>query len=368
MIDATLAAAPLVSVIVRTTHRATLAEALASVDAQTYPNLEIVVVDALGTGITLPSSGQGERPRRTISTGTTLSYSPAANAGLDSARGEYLIFLDDDDFFDVTHIASLWHLIRRKPGARVAYAATRKWDARGSVIGTVDSEFSPYRLHQTNLMTICAVLFSRTLLDCGCRFDTKLDFVEDWDFWLQVSCHTAFLATREVTTNWRCESGESGAGQGANYSQARRDAGHAALAKKWTPTLGQLVIDFERHSARTMELSKAGDFSQAISEANRALAIDPLDAAMLNLLAMLLMKVHQPYDATAALQTAMRNKPDQHWLWLNYARLCERMGRPDEARLSIAHVLEREPHNDLARQAQASLLPRPAPSGVHRGS
>jgi hypothetical protein len=48
---------PLVSVIVRTTGRPELAEALASIAAQSYRNIEVVVVNAGGT----PLAGVGER-------------------------------------------------------------------------------------------------------------------------------------------------------------------------------------------------------------------------------------------------------------------------------------------------------------------
>ena len=52
-----IAVAPLVSVIVRTIGRDTLVEALNSIVCQTYPNIEIVLVDASGAGS--PASLEG---------------------------------------------------------------------------------------------------------------------------------------------------------------------------------------------------------------------------------------------------------------------------------------------------------------------
>ncbi|MDY0330463.1 MAG: glycosyltransferase family A protein [Thiomonas sp.] len=43
-------------------------------------------------------------PVRLISQGNPLLRSAAANVGLDAAYGGYLIFLDDDDLFEPTHI------------------------------------------------------------------------------------------------------------------------------------------------------------------------------------------------------------------------------------------------------------------------
>src|SRR5690349_16947859 len=98
---------PLVSIIIRSMGRDCLANAVASVAQQTHRPLELVVVDATG----------GAHPRlpglptltrvRLVDVGRRLPRPAAANVGLDHAEGEWIGFLDDDDFLEPTHVARL---------------------------------------------------------------------------------------------------------------------------------------------------------------------------------------------------------------------------------------------------------------------
>jgi len=85
------------SVIVPTRDRpALLAEALASLAAQTLADFECIVVDDGGThGVALPADARFRLVRRDWSGGAAL----ARNTGIAEARGRYVAFLDDDDCF-----------------------------------------------------------------------------------------------------------------------------------------------------------------------------------------------------------------------------------------------------------------------------
>jgi glycosyltransferase involved in cell wall biosynthesis len=94
---------PLVTVcIVHYNRPKMLRQALASIDNQSYRNIEIVVVD---DGSTLPEawaeldklrSRTGPRPIRIVDT-PDIGLGPARNAGVRFAKGEYLCFVDDDN-------------------------------------------------------------------------------------------------------------------------------------------------------------------------------------------------------------------------------------------------------------------------------
>jgi glycosyltransferase involved in cell wall biosynthesis len=98
---------PLVSVVIPTYNRTqqTIA-AIESVLAQTYPNLEIIVVDDGSR------DGSGEAIQRFVSQRTNgcrqilffsqpnQGASAARNTGISKARGEYIAFLDSDDSWD----------------------------------------------------------------------------------------------------------------------------------------------------------------------------------------------------------------------------------------------------------------------------
>jgi hypothetical protein len=118
---------PRISVITRTLGRDCLAEAGASVAAQSLRPAEWVVVDAAGTGVAAPPAG--DVPVRVVSTGRRLPRSRAANAGLDAARGDLLLILDDDDLILPGHRAHLAQALAANPDARLAYS---DWEARVS--------------------------------------------------------------------------------------------------------------------------------------------------------------------------------------------------------------------------------------------
>jgi LmbE family N-acetylglucosaminyl deacetylase/FMN phosphatase YigB (HAD superfamily) len=209
-------APPLVSVIIRSMDRASLREALDSVALQTYPHIEIVVVNAKGGEHSELPPRWGRFPLRFISSDIPLRRSRAANTGLEHVRGEYLIFLDDDDIFYPDHIATLVGALRNQDQSRCAYAGVRVefYGAEGQLVseGVFNEPFRAEKLHGRNFIPIHAVLFHRSLLDLGCRFDETLDLLEDWDFWLQVSQYTSFIHIDRITACYR-NHGESGLGE-----------------------------------------------------------------------------------------------------------------------------------------------------------
>lgn len=356
MVPGAFDGAPLVSVIVRTTHRSTLGEALASIDTQTYPNIEIVVVDALGTGISLPPGSASARPRHIVSTGAKLGYSPAANAGLDAARGAYLIFLDDDDYFDGDHLASLWAVLRAAPDCRLAYSGTRLVQADGSPRGEMALDFSVLRMYEQNLVTICSVLFSRALLASGCRFDSTLGIFEDWDFWLQAMQHTHFKFSGRVTTNWRADTGGSGAGAGGNFTPNHATDKRTAIWEMWADERAWAEAAFDQHAAAAASAFHAKSEAAFFASARQALALDPFDPALLNMAAMFHADAGRIGEAEAALVLATRyNREAEDWLTLNRAQLYRRAGAPDLARKVLDQLLAKSPHHEQARALRVAI-------------
>jgi len=195
---------PLVSVIVRTTGRPELAEALGSIVAQQYRPLEVILVDASGRGVPETTAGCGDLPVITVSTGEPLRRPVAANRGLAASHGAFLIFLDEDDWFDPDHVSSLVAALLAEPRYLAAYSSTRKADPRGNPLPEVfDRDYDPVLLKRDNYIPIHAMLFARSLLEAGCHFDEAFDIYEDWDFWLQVSRHTDVLHLDRVSAYYR---------------------------------------------------------------------------------------------------------------------------------------------------------------------
>ena len=114
----------LVSVIVPVHDRFELAQrAIRSVAAQTYRPLELIVVDdASTTPFLLP--GEPDFDARLARLETNRGPGAARDAGRRRARGEYVAYLDSDDFWLPGHLAALVAGLRASPETGMAYAST----------------------------------------------------------------------------------------------------------------------------------------------------------------------------------------------------------------------------------------------------
>ncbi len=219
---------PLVSVIVRTVGRPTFSRALASIAAQTHRPIEIIAVDAAGAGLRL--ARHADLPVRVVARGA-LDRPSAANAGLETARGAWLLFLDEEDEIAPSHLAQLL-ATATVAGLPVAYSQARLIDdsAPERVFG---GPFDREALLRSNYLEIHAVLFHRSLVGAGARFDTTLATFEDWDFWLQLSRSTAFAFTGQPTAIYHAADGASGAGARGHLDREAVLAQRERLMAKW---------------------------------------------------------------------------------------------------------------------------------------
>lgn len=270
-----------VSIICRTLGRPELQQALQSIASQDYPNIEIVLIDAAGNN-SLDSASAGERPLTLVTTGTALSRSQAANAGLEVAHGKYIQFLDDDDWIASNHVSQLVRALQSNKDIAAAYSSTQKTNAAGDSLDYVFSEdFDPILLMRDNYIPIHAILFDSSLLAKGCRFDEAFDIYEDWDFWLQLSQYTNFQHIDSITAYYR-EGGDSDTA--VEDVRLRYQAenilgkGRIAIFEKWLPRwtgesmnslIGQLdqsVLLCEQDAQIHRELNRNADLQHEIEE------------------------------------------------------------------------------------------------------
>lgn len=214
---------PLVSLIVRTKNRPTfLQEALQSICGQSYPKIEIIVVND-GGECNVSEIVEGFISHvsaiQLIQLPISAGRSGAANAGLKHVTGEWAGFLDDDDLLETTHIEQLVKIALQN-GVKVIYSGTKviqvNQDGTTNEITEYNVPYSAERLLFQNFIPIHSVLFHRELIDSGACFDTSFDFFEDWDFWIQLSQKTDFLHSTLVTAIYRIHNDASGVHQHDN--------------------------------------------------------------------------------------------------------------------------------------------------------
>ena len=170
---------PLVSIVVRTMGKPAFQRALASIAAQTHRPLEIVVVDATGGGLALAK--HADIPVRTVSK-VKLARPHAANAGMGASRGAWILFLDEDDEIEPGHVAQL-----------LATAA-----AASLPVAYNGGPFDRAALKRSSYLAIHSVIFHRSIIDAGLRFDESLASLEDWNFWLKLAERSDFASTGQA--------------------------------------------------------------------------------------------------------------------------------------------------------------------------
>ena len=234
---------PRVSIIVRTKNRPHLiGRALRSVWEQDYPDIEVVIVNDGQDDIDAGEFGWGGAGRDLkIVQSNGGGRSVAANVGLQNASGDYIGFLDDDDWFYPNHVSTLVDALRSSKD-RLAYSGVSCVTCEPSGVQNeflvYNEPFSVAHLLAENFIPIHAALFSRTLLSDNVEFDTDLLFFEDWDFWLQLSFLTGFIHLDEVTAVY-CISPE---GSGLFGNESLQKEMFTRIYRKWMSRWPQNVV------------------------------------------------------------------------------------------------------------------------------
>lgn len=192
---------PLVSVIIPAYNAETrIAETLASVIAQDYPNIEIVVVNDCSTDRTaeiardvLEKSG---RPFKLIEHATNRGVSAARNTCISASSGDHICFVDADDILLPTYISRLHRSISHS-GTDAAICGFTNRYSNGSMRDTrvglkegayKDNEKITYlRLMHTIETSIVTMMIKKALIkEADIRFIEGCTAGEDVEFQLKV--------------------------------------------------------------------------------------------------------------------------------------------------------------------------------------
>ncbi len=201
-------ALPLVSVVIPTYNREDLVgRALKSVLRQTCRELEVIVVDDGSTDATprIMAGVADPRVRYEVLEGN-YGGAHARNVGIELARGEYVAFLDSDDYWLPDKLDKQLAVFREDEAVGVVCTSvyfglpTRLVPSAepvysGEVFGRLVSGWCP--------ATTSCVAVRRDLLS-ECRFDETLPGFHDYELWLGLALRTRFGALAEplVVFEW----------------------------------------------------------------------------------------------------------------------------------------------------------------------
>lgn len=206
---------PLVSVITRTYkgREEFLRQALISVKNQTYKNIEHIVVEDGGNTYVDFFKNNDDFNNIKYITLSKVGRCVTGNAALKVAKGEYFLFLDDDDLLFADHIELLLaELIQHKdyvaaysPSIQVDTQYTTKPYTETALSKPIalQQEFNIEKLNQCNYITIQSILFQKNLFETRGGFDENIDVLEDWNLWLRYAHLNQFKYINKTTSMYR---------------------------------------------------------------------------------------------------------------------------------------------------------------------
>jgi len=161
-----------------------VADALESVIAQTYSNLEIICIDdhSQDQSRKIVQGYQDTFPIKLFTLTKNHGPSYARNQGIESSSGEYILPLDADDKIDPTYIEKAVEVINSNHEVSVVYS-------KGRLFGTINTlwKLPPYnakKMSTRNLVPNCA-LYRKADWERYKGYNESMIYgYEDWDFWL----------------------------------------------------------------------------------------------------------------------------------------------------------------------------------------
>lgn len=262
-------------------------ETLDSVARQTYKYFEIVVVDDGSVDGTYEAVRQWCRSNPTVSlkliSQTNKGIGGARNSGVRKARGEFVAFLDADDYWLENKLASIARYLGESP--KTDLVCHDEWiEKDGCRTLRTYGPYLSYKefLFKRNCISTGATIIRRSMVAEAGWFSEDLGFngVEDYEFWMRVAKVGAQIEyLHEVLGVYRIHEG----GISSNVNLHTQNAlnvlnRHFSAWPHRSPYYRYLMRKRRaivyRGAARSF--SRSRDFSQAKSFAFRALQQNPL--------------------------------------------------------------------------------------------
>lgn len=191
----------------------TITDTLASVVAQTFKDIEVIVIDDGSVdGTARVAREAGDERVRVIST-RNGGVAAARNRGIAEAKGEFVALLDADDLWLPTKLERQVALLESRPSVGMCFTAAERVDINTRPVGRIPAR--EYRDYCEALLLYSVVvsagassaMIRRTLALEIDGFDTSFSQSADWDFWLRLSRVTRFAAIPDVLMSYRSSPG-----------------------------------------------------------------------------------------------------------------------------------------------------------------
>ena len=252
--------------------------AIESVLLQTYPNIEIIVVNNGSTDNSLEILSKYSAKICLVNQ-ENLGQSGARRTGLNKASGDYIAFLDADDTWDPHKIEKQLSLFTSK--VDLVYSGINLFSESAQRVigvelpsfrGSCCEAFIDHPGVSIVLSGESTCIFTRSLLNKVGSFDPDLNSAAGWDFFRRCSKFSEFDFVPEALTNYRLHSSNMSNSTERTITDIRR-----AYKKLFEDTDWELSAKTVRRTIVSLEYSffktylKKRNYLLAITSALRAL-------------------------------------------------------------------------------------------------
>lgn len=288
---------PLITVITPTFNRADfIEEAVNSVLAQTYGNFELLIVDDGSTDDTkavLAPALQDTRVQYFYQ--QNQGQSVARNLALAKAKGEFICFLDSDNYWPPEKLESQVRQFAENPDYDVVYGDIIEIDEQGREVTRKNmrrysGNISSFMIRDNCVSMNTAMARKRCFDELGAMSGQRR-VADDYDLWLRFSAKFRFLYVPEFWAFYRVMENQ------ISTDKTRR------FDSNW-----QIITDFQQafpdampekdfrigfsafHSRKARYLASKGAKKEALREISRAIRLCPTRVAYWRSLAAVLLK------------------------------------------------------------------------------
>jgi glycosyltransferase involved in cell wall biosynthesis len=233
-----------------------LKSAIESVLNQSHKNVELIVVNNGSTDNSLEVLESYGTKIRLIDQ-PNLGQSGARNSGLINSTGEYIAFLDADDFWEPSKLQKQIALLSDSTQLIYCGTAPFKYPSARSmpiVLPLYSGNCMRFFIERPGASIVLSgestALFSRTLLQKVGVFDLELNSSAGWDFFRRCSEITEFNFVNEPLVNYRLHANNMSKSSNNVITDVRR-----AYAKLFQDTNWQIPRKSEVEILRSLEWS-----------------------------------------------------------------------------------------------------------------
>ena len=172
-------------------------EAIASLTGQSHPPTEIIVIDDKGTdrGAEMVRSLADENKIiKLFQNEANKGSSFCRNLGIKKSKGDFVLFLDQDDYLGPSFIEEVGLLLQteREEEASAVHTSYYIVDQGGENPMKVacteikPDEFLGYQFERNRILSNSGVVVRKSILRKAGLFDENLKYSQDWDLWLRI--------------------------------------------------------------------------------------------------------------------------------------------------------------------------------------